>query len=138
MHITNKSTNFIIMRFLIILLAVIGHSVFINAQKQHKIIQAYQDGDFSKHFSDQVKLEINRKKGTYTNIKAANLISKKIKALKPVRWKKVHKGSSETDDANYIIAEAYNAQGDGLRIFVHFEDHGARRTISSVRFRRVL
>ena len=88
--------------------------------------------------NSKIVLEIDREKSQVSSATAAKMMKEKLNAFGPIKWERVHQGSSKQDDANYFIAKVYNASGDGLRVFFHLEFAGSAKKISSIRIRNLL
>ena len=122
----------------LLLFILFGMGTHGYAQKNHLLLKKYDKDGFAQLFSKNVKVEIDRKKTINGQIKAAKIISDKLRAFGPVRWESMHKGSAEGKDDNYFVTEVYNKNNDGMRIFVHLEKDSDSKKIRSVRFRKVL
>lgn len=85
-----------------------------------------------------VKFEINREKKKHKASVAINKVKEAIDKLGSVQWERVHKGMSDSRDANYVILKATNNKGDGIRIFISLENKGDEKRITSFRIRKLL
>lgn len=68
--------------------------------------------------------------------KGLKLIEKVLSEFQPVRLESRHKGSSEGADSDYLIVKLFNAENEGLRIFIHLESKGDSKHICDVKMRK--
>lgn len=110
----------------------------LSAQDYMKILNDQDYESISKYTNDKVNLEIDRKKSLESSQGAVKALRTKLDTFKPTKWSSVHNGTSEENDAKYFIAEVYNSDGQGLRLFFHLESVGDTKKISSIRIRDLL
>lgn len=110
----------------------------ISAQNFLRLLKNNNYSALLNHTNSKVKLEIDRKKQTKSAKAAIKIIEEKLNAFKPVNWERIHKGTSEGKDANYMIAKIYNQEGEGMRLFLSIDNDGGKRKISSIRIRELL
>jgi len=124
--------------FLILAMFLGLGTIQLSAQDFIQFLKSKDYTQLSEHFSSTVKVEFDRKKKNVSKTQALTLIQDKLESFQPVRWETLHKGSSEDKNAGYLIAKAFNAAGEGLRIFIHLEDGSDAKRISGLRVRNLL
>lgn len=121
-----------------ILIGVFCFAIGAHAQDYIKLMDSKDYAAVESHMNNKIVLEIDREKSQVSSTVAAKMMREKLDAFGPKKWERVHKGSSEQDDAKYFIAKVYNDSGDGLRVFFHLESAGSAKKISSIRIRNLL
>lgn len=110
----------------------------LSAQNFVNLLKSGEYEELATYFSNTVKIEFNRDKKVLPKAKALKLLKSRMEEFQPVSWEKMHKGSSGDKNSGYVIAKTFNADNEGLRIFIHLEDGNNKKTISGIRIRKLL
>lgn len=105
---------------------------------QNQILKSLKNMDFpaiSKLLSPEVQVKIDKNKKITGPTSGLNAIQNKLEAFRPIKMESKHKGSSETEGNDYLIAEFYNAANDRMRVFVHLENGSDGRRICDIKLR---
>ena len=105
---------------------------------QNKILKSLQNMDFSaisKLLSPEVQVKIDKNKKTTGPASGLNAIQNKLEAFRPIKMESKHKGSSDIEGNDYLIAEFYNANNEKMRVFVHLENGSSGRRICDIKLR---
>jgi hypothetical protein len=129
-----KVPQIISLFFLLSLLVVAD----LDAQDYFAMLQNKSYKTFEAHLASTVQIEKRRSKQEVSKARAIEIVKKTMSELNPVKWEFVHKGVSEAQKDNYIVMKAFNAEGDGLRIFLYVHKAGDKREITAIRFRSTL
>ena len=124
---------------LLLLLFQIG--TLCSTAKAQNILSLFKNADYTQleqHMSSEVDVEIRRNRQNVTGKEALRMIQTRLNKFNPTDWELVHKGISDKKSDHYIILKATNALDEGLRLFVHWQNEGNRKKISSVRIRKAL
>jgi len=89
------------------------------------------------HLSPEVELKIDKDDKIKGANKVMQALKTKLSAFSPTKIETSHKGSSSENDGDYLIGKLYNAQGAGLRLFVHLENSAQGRRICAIKFRDI-
>lgn len=108
------------------------------AQNFIKLLKTGEYAELSEHFSETVKVELDRDKKRVSKERAIKMLQTRMEKFQPVKWETMHKGSSEDKNSGYLIAKVYNANNKGLRVFIHLEEGRSSKRISGIRIRRLL
>lgn len=127
--------NYTTMRLLIILSFLFLGQSALSGQDIAQLLKQQDYNQLGLLLDSEARLKVDnglRIKGSDAVLKA---LKSKLSAFNPTRIEKNHSGSSEVADSDYIITKLFNAQNDGLRVFVHIADHGSARKISEIKVR---
>lgn len=112
----------------------------IGTVTSQKTIELFKNQDYAA-ITAQLSEDVELKADKGTKIKGitavAQTLKEKLTAFAPVRIETRHKGSSEEDAGDYQIGKLYNAQGEGLRLFVHLENTAEGRRICAIKLRAI-
>lgn len=123
----------------LLLLFVLSLSpLFVKGQDFISIFKSGSYSALSGRMLDMVDIEINRDKKTVSKSVAVNMIKNRLDQFKPVEWEMMHKGESEEKSSKYVILKATNANGEGLRVFIHIVEEGGNKIVSRISFKKVL
>lgn len=103
-----------------------------------EILKTRSYGELTRHLDSEVQMEIGRVKQSLDREETISKLKERLATFKPVEWELMHKGQSESKDANYIIIKTTNASGEGLRLFFYIKESDGRRKINAIRFRQAL
>ena len=110
----------------------------LNAQDYVKLLKTGQYQELAQYFSSQVKIEVDRNKKVLSRDKAVDMLQSKLESSGIVKWETMHKGSSEEENANYLIVKAHSSDQKGLRIFFQLDGGNGNKQISAIRVRPLL
>ena len=119
-----------------ILFLFLGQEV--SAQDFIGLLQSNAFNKLETHLNTTVNIEIRRKKSTVSKTKAIGLLRAHLEEFKPVKWEVMHKGNNEESNDKYVIANIYNAEENGIRMFMHVESINGKSKVSSIRIRKLL
>lgn len=120
------------------ILLFISASSDLVSQDFIKMIKESNYTELKANSNPSIKLELERKKSNKKAETALALLKEKLVSFNPVRWESMHDGSSESKDSKYQITKIYNAEGEGLRLFIAIDSENNSKKLSSIRLRKLL
>ena len=110
----------------------------LSGQDFVSLIQSNAFNKLEKHLNNSVNIEIKRKKSTVSKAQAIKMLRRHLDDFGPTEWEVMHKGSNEESDDRYVIANIYNEEKKGIRMFLHVENMDGQKKVSAIRIRKLL
>ncbi len=102
-------------------------------------ILAFKNQDFSvieSNLTADVTVKVDSAKKLKGKAAGLQAIKSVLTDFAPISAESKHKGGSENNDNDYLIAKLENASGEKMRVFIHLENSENGKRICDVKIRR--
>lgn len=119
-------------------LLAIGLSFTATGLSGQDFIELFKTQDYEElsiTLSEDVNLKMDDGSKVNGSKAVLSALKKRLGNFTPTTVETKHKGSSDARKTDYLIAKLFNAEGEGMRIFIHLENSPNGKKICDIKLR---